>query len=342
MSRPQVTITLGRSGHVMENEVVKRRGSGSEGSHSDQGPSSGSKRSIRDRLGSNGDYSSSTKRQRREGDTRNSSQDMDGVRVNRNDLRYKLIRKNMSRRSGSDGEQPSNKDLREKLSRNAESKMRTSTRQHVDEPRSNGTMRRIPPTRSADDLRSMESLNKSYSSWTLDGLRRRSPDRIIGISRGLSPPRPRTMGSPPRPRTIGELRHISSSRPVDTARPAPFPSKGVFDASRPSSIMTKASIPADVSKPVVRYPAGPAPPSASGPIQKSLYTGEDPAGPPLTVASLLHSLGLGKYAILFQAEEVDMTALRQMGDQDLKELGIPMGPRKKILLSVMSRLRRQP
>ncbi|KAG0451414.1 hypothetical protein HPP92_026429 [Vanilla planifolia] len=45
---------------------------------------------------------------------------------------------------------------------------------------------------------------------------------------------------------------------------------------------------------------------------------------PLTVAALLHSLGLGKYAIHFQAEEVDMSALRQMGDHDLKELGIPM------------------
>ncbi|KAK9090524.1 hypothetical protein Sjap_023701 [Stephania japonica] len=314
MSRPQVTITLGRSGHVMENEVVKRRDSGSEGSHTDQGPSSGSKRAIRDRLGSNGDSLSSNKRQRREGNRRNSSyEDMDGVRVNRNDLRYKLIRKNMSRRSGSDGEQPGNKDLREKLSRNAQSKMRTSTRQDVDGPRSNGTMRRIPPTRSADDLRNMESLNKSYSSWTLDGLRRRSPDslrrrspdglrrrspdRVIGISRGLSPPRPRIMS---------ELRHISSSRPVDTARPAPFPSKAVFDASRPSSIMTKASVPADVSNPVVRYSAGPAPPSASGPIQKSLFAGEDPTGPPLTVASLLHSLGLGKYAILFQAEELSL------------------------------------
>lgn len=56
-----------------------------------------------------------------------------------------------------------------------------------------------------------------------------------------------------------------------------------------------------------------------------------------TVAALLQSLGLGKYLITFQAEEIDMTALRHMNDDDLKELGIPMGPRKKILLAMSSK-----
>lgn len=56
-----------------------------------------------------------------------------------------------------------------------------------------------------------------------------------------------------------------------------------------------------------------------------------------TVASLLQSLGLGKYSITFEAEEVDMTALRNMNDDDLKELGLPMGPRKKILLALSSK-----
>ncbi|XVF14152.1 hypothetical protein REPUB_Repub09cG0032900 [Reevesia pubescens] len=61
---------------------------------------------------------------------------------------------------------------------------------------------------------------------------------------------------------------------------------------------------------------------------------------PFTVATLLNSIGLGKYVIHFMAEEVDMTALRQMGDRDLKELGIPMGPRKKLLLALMPPSRR--
>ncbi|XP_024365867.1 uncharacterized protein [Physcomitrium patens] len=53
-----------------------------------------------------------------------------------------------------------------------------------------------------------------------------------------------------------------------------------------------------------------------------------------TVRTLLHSLGLEKYVITFQTEEIDMAALRFMSDNDLKELGVPMGPRKKILLAI--------
>lgn len=53
-----------------------------------------------------------------------------------------------------------------------------------------------------------------------------------------------------------------------------------------------------------------------------------------SVDSFLQSLGLEKYAITFQAEEVDMAALVHMTDEDLKAMGIPMGPRKKILLAL--------
>ncbi|XP_021273691.1 ankyrin repeat and SAM domain-containing protein 6 [Herrania umbratica] len=56
-----------------------------------------------------------------------------------------------------------------------------------------------------------------------------------------------------------------------------------------------------------------------------------------SVEGFLQSLGIEKYTILFQAEEVDMTALVHMTDEDLKALGIPMGPRKKILLALEPR-----
>ncbi|TQD76211.1 hypothetical protein C1H46_038238 [Malus baccata] len=46
------------------------------------------------------------------------------------------------------------------------------------------------------------------------------------------------------------------------------------------------------------------------------------AGP--SVDEFLTSLDLEKYSITFQAEEVDMTALVHMTDEDLKALGIPM------------------
>ncbi|KAF7845579.1 ankyrin repeat and SAM domain-containing protein 6-like [Senna tora] len=56
-----------------------------------------------------------------------------------------------------------------------------------------------------------------------------------------------------------------------------------------------------------------------------------------SVDGFLLSLGLEKYLITFQAEEVDMTALMHMTDEDLKAMGIPMGPRKKILLALESK-----
>ncbi|XP_015892447.1 uncharacterized protein LOC107426714 [Ziziphus jujuba] len=56
-----------------------------------------------------------------------------------------------------------------------------------------------------------------------------------------------------------------------------------------------------------------------------------------SVDEFLQSLGLEKYSITFQAEEIDMTALVHMSDEDLKAIGIPMGPRKKILLALESR-----
>ncbi|KAH7442005.1 hypothetical protein KP509_03G066400 [Ceratopteris richardii] len=71
------------------------------------------------------------------------------------------------------------------------------------------------------------------------------------------------------------------------------------------------------------------PPNAITSHVKPLQKVEQP-----TVGMLLQSLGLGKYSITFQAEEIDMTALRNMNDDDLKELGLPMGPRKKILLAL--------
>ncbi|CAN1269546.1 SEC23-interacting protein [Linum perenne] len=57
-----------------------------------------------------------------------------------------------------------------------------------------------------------------------------------------------------------------------------------------------------------------------------------------SVDSFLQSLGLEKYVITFQAEEVDMTALLHMTDDDLKAMGVPMGPRKKILLALESKV----
>ncbi|XP_020259381.1 uncharacterized protein LOC109835776 [Asparagus officinalis] len=321
-ARPQVTITLGRSG-----QVVKRAGSISDVSHSDYEPSSGSKRPIRERLGNRvGDSHSyggltRSKRQRTEDDSHSlSDYDMEdnkkympNRRVGQDDLRYKLNHKKVSKRAHTDSNER-NSDLREKLSRNSNGQ----SRRHVPESRPSGLVRQIPPTRSAEDLCHLNSLRKSYA-YTSDRSRHRSPDRLVGASRGMSPPR-----------SYNDPRHVSSMRPSDISRPENFIPKSVLDASRSDPLMSRGPIPVGTAKPIMRAPL------PSGTLQKTSYMPEEPH----TVASLLHSLGLGKYAILFQAEEVDMAALKQMGDNDLKELGIPMGPRKKILLAVLPRLKR--
>ncbi|GMH30939.1 hypothetical protein Nepgr_032782 [Nepenthes gracilis] len=107
------------------------------------------------------------------------------------------------------------------------------------------------------------------------------------------------------------------------------------------------------SQPVNRDPSKPkVEPEASKPARKSVIleppvaeskqianttVGKKTPQKADTVDRFLQSLGLEKYLITFQAEEVDMTALQHMTDGDLKAIGIPMGPRKKILLALDSR-----
>ncbi|XP_022741400.1 uncharacterized protein LOC111292989 [Durio zibethinus] len=108
-----------------------------------------------------------------------------------------------------------------------------------------------------------------------------------------------------------------------------FSSNGVFYPSMETGLVpfTEKVIPA---RPVT-YVA-----PMSSIMQRKPHVDEEP----FAVATLLNSLGLGQYTNHFKAEEVDMTALRQMGDRDLKELGIPMGPRKKLLLALTPPSRR--
>jgi class 3 adenylate cyclase/predicted ATPase len=51
-------------------------------------------------------------------------------------------------------------------------------------------------------------------------------------------------------------------------------------------------------------------------------------------ASWLARLGLTKYIETFTENEVDLDALRHLSDDDLKELGLPIGPRRKILAAM--------
>ena len=52
------------------------------------------------------------------------------------------------------------------------------------------------------------------------------------------------------------------------------------------------------------------------------------------VTAWLEGLGLGKYKELFASQEIDAGILPDLTEQDLKELGIPLGPRKKLLKAI--------
>ncbi|MCA1443725.1 adenylate/guanylate cyclase domain-containing protein, partial [Ensifer sp. IC4062] len=52
------------------------------------------------------------------------------------------------------------------------------------------------------------------------------------------------------------------------------------------------------------------------------------------IASWLARLGLAKYTEAFTANEVDLDSLRHLSEDDLKELGLPVGPRRKILAAI--------
>ncbi|CAL5419019.1 unnamed protein product [Camellia sinensis] len=368
-SRSRVTITLGRSG-----QVVKRAGPVVDSGFSEYHPGPGSKRSVRDRLGSDGDgIQLGNKRQRGDSNklSMNGARGVDDARLGKDDLRFKLMRKNVLRQGKSDVHR-NGVDLRDTLSRAVRpSTAGLSTRQRMPEPTDSrhlvterkdaSILGRIPSTRSADALPQMVSLRNSYSPWNLDQLRQRSPDRVLRTSRNLLPQR-----------NEEEITKRPLIRAYDDTRTVSYMSREILEAGRPlgtSPYMTRPAVAAASAKSLVPPPAPPPPPG--GIVHKSSYMYLQwkickkpvPAGwnqvwiirgqkylviaqqiignEHLTVDGLLHSLGLEKYAISFKAEEVDMTALRQMGDNDLKDLGIPMGPRKKILLSLLSRTKRQ-
>uniref|UniRef100_A0ACD5UBJ5 Uncharacterized protein n=2 Tax=Avena sativa TaxID=4498 RepID=A0ACD5UBJ5_AVESA len=140
--------------------------------------------------------------------------------------------------------------------------------------------------------------------------------------RGISPP-PRSVrrGMSP-PRTYDQTRSIPSHGSPGAARYPSHITRVIPDTLRArepyegkSNILLDTVQPANgISSSGTRVPIAPVPEEV-----------------PLTVTGLLKSMGLEKYIVLFQGEEVDMTALSQMKDSDLKDMGVPMGPRKKIL-----------
>ncbi|KAI3452383.1 hypothetical protein Pfo_009048 [Paulownia fortunei] len=307
MAKPQVTITLGRSGQ----KVVKKSWGDSDGGRAITSVPSGSKRSLSESFGSGADHLFSNKKRMREDVSARSygySSHIDDSHLGPRDLRLKLTRKRISRRMELENEERKKMELHEKVSRAIRS---------LESPDHN-LLRSIPSSRRAAETPMVGSMRSSYASWTSNGARTRSPERIPKSSGGISTPRS----------ALDELPQVPPMRPIDASRTEGVLMSNPMDSSRPKVPMhTTSRHPLDSGKLVTELPP------AAGGMSRSPYQDNQP----LTVSSLLHSLGLGKYSINFQAEEIDMVALKQMGDGDLKELGIPMGPRKKILQALQAR-----
>ena len=54
----------------------------------------------------------------------------------------------------------------------------------------------------------------------------------------------------------------------------------------------------------------------------------------MDVGGWLRSLGLGQYEALFRASEIDADILPELTEVDLKELGVPLGHRKRLLRAI--------
>ena len=52
------------------------------------------------------------------------------------------------------------------------------------------------------------------------------------------------------------------------------------------------------------------------------------------IADWLQKLGLVQYAQLFAENEIDVSVLPHLTDQDLKDMGVPLGHRRKILAAI--------
>jgi SAM domain (Sterile alpha motif) len=54
-----------------------------------------------------------------------------------------------------------------------------------------------------------------------------------------------------------------------------------------------------------------------------------------TIEEWLASLGMSEYAQRFAENDIDVSVLRHLTDQDLKELGVSLGHRRKMLAAII-------
>ncbi|KAH6830241.1 hypothetical protein C2S53_000210 [Perilla frutescens var. hirtella] len=327
MAKPQVTITLGSSGQ----KVVKDSWGVSDGSRADAAGPIGSKRTLAESFGSSAYHAFNSSKRMRDGESGSSygySSHADDAHLGSKDLCLKLTHRRILREVELKNEGHKGIELREKVLRASRSAVKL--------------LKRVPHSIRAAETPNMDSMRNSYASWSSTGGGTRSPERILRSSGGLSNPRSAT----------DELPQVPSARPFNTSRMECALTSNPLVSSRPNvPMITGLRRARDTGKLPMELPtvAG----SISRTPYQSSYVPKDSRA--LTISSFLHSLGLGKYFINFQAEEIvkqlnhltrllvltqnqEMdSVMKQMREIDLKELGIPMGPRKKILHALLAR-----
>ncbi|XP_021720176.1 uncharacterized protein LOC110687839 isoform X2 [Chenopodium quinoa] len=227
--------------------------------------------------------------------------DYDGFHLERNDLHHKLIRRRLSSRNHTTAR--GNKQRRKLTGKLSGASARSAISYNellrgLHQSQRDGHIQRDPYREATRALAYMGSLEHP-STVTRDDLRRRSPTRPAYNSGCLLPPTHTT-----------ELQKVTSIRSSQHAYSHMFP--GPPRSTVP--VQTGALLDLERARPMALIP------SPSGFLPRSMSMVEAP----VTVAGLLNSLGLGKYAIHFRAEEVDMSALKLMNEKDLKDLGILM------------------
>ncbi|MGH8678913.1 MAG: SAM domain-containing protein, partial [Burkholderiales bacterium] len=56
--------------------------------------------------------------------------------------------------------------------------------------------------------------------------------------------------------------------------------------------------------------------------------------PQSRIAVWLEEIGLGQFARLFAKQQIEVEDLPELSEQDLEKLGIPLGPRKRLMKAI--------
>ncbi|KAK4367504.1 hypothetical protein RND71_011296 [Anisodus tanguticus] len=202
MSRPQVTITLGRSG-----QKVVKRSSASQGSSFGQQTLSRGKRSLGDTYRTHAEDPSLSLRKRSYLVLLLLCKD---ARVGQNDLRLKLIRRRRQR---------------EMLLKIEERKKEQHKRMTGSVQSAKESHRRLvtssQPLSGASELLQMDAIRSSYASQTAGGVRPRSPNRLAKDSKEVSSSR-----------NITAVQHIPSVRPAEASRTVRMLGNDLLDPSQ--------------------------------------------------------------------------------------------------------------